>query len=198
MEKLGGVRPSPFDEPVASVTEEPEFNEWLVLLGQSRDSDTVTRANFKVACAEFGIEAEGIQRLGNGAALLRFGHWAVGWYEVLVINPNDEKALAKATDIEAGLADYPVLDDDALSEIEWDEMWDAWLDWAHSDVVQGILKVNEALEDVLDDISAESLYEGFRCYGGDLEHTGTEVHLWDENLDYEALARAIENGEYNA
>lgn len=94
---------------------------WLVFLGQHRDSDTIARSNFRSALKALGGEDE-----DAGIAVERFNHWAVGWTEAILIRPDAADKIAEAERIAAALEDYPVVDDDDLSELECDEANEAW------------------------------------------------------------------------
>ena len=58
---------------------ETEFGEWRCLLTQNRDSDTLTRSNFISAMNELGGEDS------YNVKILRFGHWACGWWEMIAV-----------------------------------------------------------------------------------------------------------------
>jgi hypothetical protein len=62
-----------------------------------------------------------------------FNHWACGWYSLFIIHETDTAALKTADDMAAALADYPVLDEEALSEKEHEEATEAWESWGRSD-----------------------------------------------------------------
>lgn len=93
---------------------------WAVApVGRSRDSDTVEKSNFRVA----------LQRLTHGnddgetVVVVRESHWAVGWIEWIAIDPRDRDAMMEAETIATELEDYPVLDEDDVSELEWGREW---------------------------------------------------------------------------
>jgi hypothetical protein len=44
----------------------------------------------------------------------RFGHWACGWFELILINPVNKDIVKKAEDIMSALSDYPVVDEDFI------------------------------------------------------------------------------------
>jgi len=50
----------------------------------------------------------------------------VGWVEWIAIHQDDETALRKADEIKGALADYPVVNEDDWSELEWNEAADYW------------------------------------------------------------------------
>lgn len=88
----------------------------VVVLTQNRDSDLLARSNWDAA---LGI-------LGDHAEIDRFGHWACGWYEAMHVDSNNPEALALAEDICDRLANYPVLDESAYSDLEHEEATDCW------------------------------------------------------------------------
>jgi len=96
--------------------------DWLVLpCGQNRDSGALDRSNFRTAEK---ILAE-VDPNGSDYEVHRFGHWACGWFEVILVRP--ETAAAKeAEGIEATLADYPILCDSDHSELEQEDANETW------------------------------------------------------------------------
>lgn len=97
----------------------PDWPDYYVFLGQHRDSDSVSRSNFTVGLRELGGESETV-------LVIRDSHWAVGWVETILIHQSDAKAIAAAQEMESALSDYPVLSDDHLSELEWNEACEYW------------------------------------------------------------------------
>ena len=99
--------------------------EWLDYYGagtgQHRDSDALTRSNFRCMLAALGGESETV-------IVVRERHWAVGWVEWIAIHKTDDKALQTADEIQAHLEDYPVLDDDDFSDLETEEAAEVWAD----------------------------------------------------------------------
>lgn len=93
--------------------------EYFVFLAQHRDSDSITRSNFVCGLKAIGGETDTV-------IVVREGHWAVGWVEWIAVHESDVDALEKADNIACALKDYPVVSDDHLSEIEWDEAADYW------------------------------------------------------------------------
>jgi hypothetical protein len=74
-------------------------------VGQNKNSAALTRSNFTVALEQLGGESDTVQ-------VHRFGHWGVGWHELILIDPADTDAVKIAEDIEAVLQDYPVLSEE--------------------------------------------------------------------------------------
>jgi hypothetical protein len=90
--------------------------DWIVVIGHNRDSDALSRSNWRVLCKD-------ADRCGVESEIHRFGHWACGWLEILIVAPSAEawaEAWAEALD------NYPVADDEDLSEVESDDDQQAW------------------------------------------------------------------------
>jgi hypothetical protein len=97
-----------------------EFDGWLCLLTQNRDSDCLTRSNFRSALEKLGGESENVQ-------IFNFGHWACGWWEALAVRSGSDVEPI-ANDIEAALEDYPVVDEEDFSNLETEEANEIWKD----------------------------------------------------------------------
>lgn len=94
-------------------------------VGQSRDSDCLEESNFATMLALLGGESETV-------VVVREDHWAVGWVEWIAIHRDDGAALKIADEAKDRLEDYPVLDEEDLSEREQeaaDEIWTNCYDW---------------------------------------------------------------------
>lgn len=109
-------RPTGFDSKGAFL---PERQTWLVCpVMQTRDSATLAQSNFAVALRELGGESDTVE-------VHRFGHWGPGWYEIILIMP-DSPAAKIAEEIETGLENYPVLDEDHWSTLEYEKAAEYW------------------------------------------------------------------------
>lgn len=95
------------------------WHEYFVFLGQNRDSDSLTRSNFICALEALGGESETV-------IVVREGHWACGWVEWIAIHESDTAALEQADSIACALEDYPVVNEEHWSELEWNEAADYW------------------------------------------------------------------------
>lgn len=102
---------------------------YYVAAGQHRDSDALTRSNFRCTLNALGGESETVQ-------VVRESHWASGWVEWIAIHQDDEKALRIADEIKAQLEDYPVVDDEDFSDLETDEAAGYWESLSPRDKVQ--------------------------------------------------------------
>jgi hypothetical protein len=123
--------PTPYDQRGLNA-DDLERGAWLVLPTiRTRDSGPLERCNFTAALEQLGGESDTVE-------IHRFGHWACGWLEIVLVDPS---RLADAQAIEDRLADYPVLDEDALSDLEFEEAAEAWeamrpsdrIDWLRRD-----------------------------------------------------------------
>lgn len=96
-----------------------EWPEYFVFLSQHRDSDSLTRSNFTCGLKAIGGESDTVQ-------VVRERHWAVGWVEWIAIHESDTEALSKAEAILKRLDDYPVVNEEHFSELEWEEAQIQW------------------------------------------------------------------------
>lgn len=94
--------------------------EYYVFLGRSRDSDTLEESNFLAGLAAIGGEDDDM------VVVVRESHWAVGWIEWIGIRQDAYDQLRTADAIRARLEDYPVVDEDHWSELEWTRAADYW------------------------------------------------------------------------
>jgi hypothetical protein len=58
--------------------------------------------------------------------IIRFGHWACGWIDTIMINPIDTKAVEQADWINSELKKYPLFDDNDYSQKQTAYALDAW------------------------------------------------------------------------
>jgi hypothetical protein len=96
-----------------------EWPEYFVFIGQSRDSDALTRSNFECGLRALGGESDSV-------LVIRESHWAVGWVEWIGINESNVEAILAADAMACALADYPVLNESHFSELESAEADEYW------------------------------------------------------------------------
>lgn len=117
-----------------------EWGDYYVFLGQTRDSDILTRSNFDVACKN--LRPEGVkdaisapetqwtaaphEMQPDSVLLVSSNHWAVGWCEFIAIHKSDTAALQAADDMAEEIENYPVLDEEHFSNMEQEEADDVW------------------------------------------------------------------------
>jgi hypothetical protein len=111
---------------------------YVAPISMGRDTaDSLTLSNWRVVSAELESKA---QHEESGEH--EFGHWAMGWYRLWLIHESDTAALQCADEWAASLANYPVADEEALSELESEaesEAWDSWAGREWRDAVESAL-----------------------------------------------------------
>lgn len=97
-----------------------DFSSFLTVpVSRTRDSGPLDESNFEEALRLLGGESDTVQ-------IHRFGHWACGWYELLLVDPSDAAAVRIGEDIERRLENYPILNEEDYSQRETDEAQDRW------------------------------------------------------------------------
>jgi len=132
--------------------DDSDYQNWYGILGQSRDSDILEKTNFTVGLNMLGGESDTVR-------VERYGHWAVGWIEEIYVKPESE-AYKIAEGIEAKLADYPVLDEEAYSQAEFDDYCESWDNDYCQDFRRSLVEafeLSEAAESALDDVDNDEL-----------------------------------------
>jgi len=139
-----------------------EWHGWFVFLGQHRDSYALDRSNFKAALElllplNAGIELDGEPE--ETVRIVREGHWAVGWIEWIAIHGSNTAALSEANRIAGRLERYPVLDDDALWQLEESEAMEQWESWGKRDFIQELERAELIEEGSLDDCDTSLVWD---------------------------------------
>jgi hypothetical protein len=100
-----------------------EHRDWLVAGSVHRDSDSLTRSNFRSIMRELGIAKPTYEPKGTewneseDACVETSSHWAVGWSAVILVQP-ESKSAEVADEIVRKLEDYPVVNESDWSEVE--------------------------------------------------------------------------------
>ena len=169
--------PTAFDQPGHMLDEQQD---WLVVpVGRSRDADLYAESNFEAALEMLGGEGEDVE-------VHRFGHWAAGWVEILIVRPFTA-ANATAEEIEESLENYPILDEGLHNEKVMEAEGEAWENWAEHDfrsAVEGAYGVD------LDNVSPISLTPVFL----DAAETANEYWIEEGSGVYIDIDRVVENG----
>ena len=103
-----------------------EFSNLYVVLTRNRDSDLLSESNWNAALKQLGGESEHVQ-------IVRFGHWACGWWEALCVTQEKQ---AEGQAIADAIEDYPILDESDFSERECDAANDMWVSLSIKERVQ--------------------------------------------------------------
>ena len=116
MQRYSEWRPTSFDSRGLGLDDRQS---WFVApVIQTRDSDVLEESNFRICLELLGGSSDTVE-------IHRFGHWANGWFEIILAAPNHESTL---TEIENTLTKYPILSEDDYSMAEFNR---AELSWAH-------------------------------------------------------------------
>lgn len=165
MQKLSEFAPTGFDPKGVGPD---EYQDWLVVVGQNRDSGHLAQSNFTAALSELGGD-------GPNVALLNFGHWACGWFELIVVRPDTPEA-TRAQELRDALEDYPVLDDEDYSRREWEDYEEYWDSYEY---IRG-LGVSEEISSVLGemgrDVLRTELFEPSINSGEYYLHSGEDLY----------------------
>ena len=159
LQSYADFAPTGFDSAGAFLEDQQD---WLVApVGLNRDSGALESSNWNAFLASLpGPE-------GGAWDLHRFGHWACGWFEVIILRPGSA-AVGVGEEAQRALEDYPVLDESDLSDREFEdacESWDAW----------GLREAWGALAALLPEPAAEALAWDEDDTDLSLEHTAGEL-----------------------
>jgi hypothetical protein len=138
-----------------------DLSQWCQGPGRNRDSEILQESNFDAALEMLGGEVEGIVEVH------RFGHWACGWFEVILVNPSDLKAIQTLMDIHKALEHYPVLDDSDYYERE-SEYQSEYAEQAQDALAAALdLHFNVGMSESLVNVAYNLNLEAQRYYGND-------------------------------
>lgn len=127
LESYQSHRPTGFDRHIRL----SEQDTWLIApVSLLRDSNALEISNWEVVTFDIR-EAE---TTGDDCEIHRFGHWACGWYEIMLVRPGS-KCAEVAAKWACALSDYPVASDEHHSEILLEE---AGRTWSHMSITDRI------------------------------------------------------------
>lgn len=128
------------------------FRYWYMVGGKHRDSDILELSNFDAILENLGGESDTVR-------VIRFNHWAVGWIEEIMIDPNDKKTVGIAESIEIRLANYPILNEDDFTNREHGEEMETWEDSYRDDFRDGMEARFNMPEDSVIDSDMDMLFK---------------------------------------
>lgn len=104
--------------------------DWLIAFAMRRDSDTITRSNFRVAEKALRELPAVKEWPGEDCPIQieRFSHWAVGWCDYLIVNPECKPAVELAEQMREKVENYPILCEHDHSDLEHEEAETIWRD----------------------------------------------------------------------
>lgn len=126
----------------------PDRQDWIVApISRTRDTaDALTIANWKAQLTLLGGESETVE-------LHRFGHWACGWFEIVLVHPSRSDDI---DDLVGGLNADGVLDEKLLWEVEDAQESEAWNSWGKDEFWKRLLVALPAeVRDRLDSLKPE-------------------------------------------
>lgn len=102
--------PTPFDQKGVGALDRQD---WYVVTGiiLTRDGGDIDTHNFEQAAKMLQVAGD------EHWATLSFNHWACGWYNIIVVEPNTQ-AQRIAEDIEEALEQHPILNEEEFIEEE--------------------------------------------------------------------------------
>lgn len=175
MSTYSEFKPTVFDNHI----EIEDRENWLVApVSQTRDSSTFDKCNFQAALEMLGGESDTVE-------VHRFGHWGPGWFEIIIVDPSREDDV---DGIHHALANYPVLDDSKLSEMETEDEDEAWKNWVNHDLNRTLPEwLDNAFED-LQDKHAFCEEEAFSC-AQEEANVGFEHYSEGCSIDIDRLSK---------
>ena len=110
--------PSGWDSPSNYVgTPLRDLAKYHVVLTRTRDSSLLEQCNWNEALKQLDGED------GKRVVVVRFGHWACGWWEALCVRGSKKKQGQQIVD---ALKQYPILNEDVFSDKEWEQAQEMW------------------------------------------------------------------------
>jgi hypothetical protein len=109
----------------------PTFYDYIEVYGRHRDSKLYTNVNFECILRDLEkLTEETVSMLDSNEPMIQSiqaNHWAVGWIEtILVHKQTSEVVLNKVYEILGALENYPLYNEDAISEAEYNEINKYW------------------------------------------------------------------------
>jgi len=93
----------------------PDKQDWLVApVTLNRDADAISRSNWRVFTRMLEELSEQNTDIDNWETA-RFGHWACGWFTIVLVHPRHKAWLES---IAEQLDGYPILDEWDLAKVE--------------------------------------------------------------------------------
>jgi len=109
--KYKDFKPSEYDRHIK--VEGREDWEVIPFASRNRDSQPLQSSNFEFTEAALN----GVEEEGQNWEIMRFGHWACGWFEIMVFNPECQAIKEKVEEIDQNYRDHVVLDEDRYMEL---------------------------------------------------------------------------------
>ena len=83
---------------------------WFVVYGRNRDSEPIQESNFRIMMDELKPDDS------EDSSCFRFGHWACGWYEIILVKPDSPSCDIAKTLLET-IKEEGFLDEDDVMQL---------------------------------------------------------------------------------
>ena len=160
------------NEPLSSIEPVDPVNAAQML---SEEFDNAKRMSQFESVWKERLYAKRIKFIAIGASFLLIGlatylgcahfsferHWACGWFEIIIVQPGT-KSEEIGNDIEARLEDYPYLDEDDVSNREYEEFLSGWSSYGVHDfrkAVRNSFEMSQKEKDALEALDDDNLRE---------------------------------------
>jgi len=146
MKRLKEWNPTAWDNKSNYLGDRARFHWFVAPVILTRDADLLEQSNFETVKKE--LEGE------KGVEIHSFGHWACGYYDIILIHPWRKDIVARCEEIEEQLYSYPVLDEDHLMELEAEEEIRCWELYGRENFID---ELQEHIDLVLEDYSTNQI-----------------------------------------
>ena len=122
MRAVKDFAPTSFDHSLGAFRAFADKLDWYVCpASQTRDSGLLDRVNFEAQSRALDLADPD----GEDHEIHRIGHWGPGWYEIAIVRPGSW-CYKTAVEIDGALSEYPILDESAYSEAQYEARCEAW------------------------------------------------------------------------
>lgn len=127
MQLYKDYQPTQFDSKSNFMGNTENIDNWYVApVIKTRDAKIFDQVNFDAVLELLGGESDKVE-------IHSFGHWACGWYELILVHPDLKGDLEK---LEKRLNDYPVLNEDEYSNRVFNAACDYWAEASIRDRIE--------------------------------------------------------------
>jgi hypothetical protein len=174
MQTYSEYRPTPHDCRGLGL---PDRQNWLICpVSRTRDSGPLDQSNFASALKMLGGESDTVE-------VRRFGYWGPGWFEIIIVAPGSEAARI-GEEIEASLADYPILDEDDFSRREYEDYVETWNCCGMSRYFAKYLRSEFNLSDRAYDLIDDADNDAVRAFYESLIPSGDYYYTCDNGANF--------------
>jgi hypothetical protein len=96
-----------------------DLSEFYMCLTHTRDSDLLEESNWDCILKQYPETFD--EETNQGIRVVRFGHWACGWFEQIMVHESDFDSLKRMDCVREALNNYLVWDDEDYSRREYEE-----------------------------------------------------------------------------